>query len=93
MRLEASTGVSSCVENPCPPGIAFPVEQGPGQTDSMLQCEVNRTGVLLLGNELLHVFPQELPTKMCDSDMPPATWCPCPQRSLFLVLASGAASS
>ena len=62
-------------------------------SSSMLQCEVNRTGVLLLGNELLHVFPQELPTKMCDSDMPPATWCPCPQRSLFLVLASGAASS
>lgn len=33
MRLEASTGVSSCVENPCPPGIAFPVEQGPGRTE------------------------------------------------------------
>lgn len=33
MRLEASTGVSSCVENPCPLGIAFPVEQGPGRTE------------------------------------------------------------
>ena len=49
--------------------------------------------MLHLGNELLHVLPQELSTRMCDPVTPPATWYACPQRSLLLALPLGTASS
>lgn len=34
VRLEETTGVSSCVENQWPLGITFPVERGPRRTES-----------------------------------------------------------
>ena len=51
---------------------------------SKLQYEVDGTGALPLGQELLRIPPQVLSTKMCDSVMLPATWCVCPQSSLLL---------
>lgn len=39
------------------------------------------------------VLPQEMSTRTSDSLMPPATWCVCPQRSLLLMLSSGATST
>lgn len=57
-----------------------------------LQCEVSRTGVLPLEQKPLHILPSEVSTGVCKSVMPVATWYVCSQRSLFLVIPSGATS-